>query len=169
MTTDPFSLFETWFAEAKASEPNDPNAMALATADSSGRPAVRMVLLKGHGPNGFVFYTNRGSRKAEDLAANAQAIIEGWYLGQETGNAVADVLLGNVNPGGKLPVTVARHVGQLPVFYNHKPTARRGYLFDTTKPLYPFGYGLSYTSFTISAPRSRLSTKGKAPERPRRP
>jgi pyridoxamine 5'-phosphate oxidase len=75
MTTDPFSLFETWFAEAKASEPNDPNAMALATADSSGRPAVRMVLLKGHGPDGFVFYTNRGSRKAEDLAANAQAAL----------------------------------------------------------------------------------------------
>ena len=80
-------------------------------------------------------------------------MVEGWYLGQETGNAVADVLLGKVNPGGKLPVTIARHVGQLPVFYNHKPTARRGYLLDTTKPLYPFGYGLSYTSFDISAPR----------------
>ncbi|HXG80831.1 MAG TPA: glycoside hydrolase family 3 N-terminal domain-containing protein [Sphingomicrobium sp.] len=87
------------------------------------------------------------------LAANAPAMIEGWYLGQETGNAVADVLLGKVNPGGKLPVTIARHVGQLPMFYNRKPTARRGYLFDTTTPLYPFGYGLSYTSFAISAPR----------------
>jgi beta-glucosidase len=92
------------------------------------------------------------------LAENAPAIIEGWYLGQETGNAVADVLLGKVNPGGKLPVTVARHVGQLPVFYNHKPTARRGYLFDTTKPLYPFGFGLSYTSFDISAPRFTSAT-----------
>ena len=66
---------------------------------------------------------------------------------------VADVLFGRVNPGGKLPVSIARSVGQLPVFYNHKPTARRGYLFDTTEPLYPFGYGLSYTSFDISAPR----------------
>jgi len=75
MTTDPFSLFDSWFAEAQASEPNDPNAMALATADAQGRPAVRMVLLKGHGPDGFVFYTNRGSRKAEDLAANAQAAL----------------------------------------------------------------------------------------------
>ena len=85
-------------------------------------------------------------------------IIEGWYLGQETGNAVADVLFGKVNPGGKLPVSIARDVGQLPIFYNHKPTARRGYLFDTTKPLYPFGYGLSYTTFEISAPRLERPT-----------
>jgi beta-glucosidase len=87
------------------------------------------------------------------LAEHAPALLEGWYLGQETGHAVADVLFGNVNPGGKLPVSIARSVGQLPVFYNHKPSARRGYLFDTTKPLYPFGFGLSYTSFDISAPR----------------
>lgn len=87
------------------------------------------------------------------LAEHAPAIIEGWYLGQETGNAVADALFGKVNPGGKLPVTIARNVGQLPIYYNHKPTARRGYLFETTKPLYPFGYGLSYTSFSMSAPR----------------
>jgi beta-glucosidase len=87
------------------------------------------------------------------LATHAPAMLEGWYLGQETGHAVADVLFGKVNPGGKLPVTIARSVGQLPVFYNHKPTARRGYLFDTTAPLYPFGYGLSYTKFDISAPR----------------
>jgi beta-glucosidase len=86
------------------------------------------------------------------LAEHAPALLEGWYLGQETGHGVADVLFGKVNPGGKLPVTVPRSVGQLPVFYNHKPTARRGYLFDTTKPLYPFGFGLSYTSFDISAP-----------------
>jgi beta-glucosidase len=92
------------------------------------------------------------------LAASAPAMIEGWYLGQETGNAVADILLGKANPGGKLPVTIARHVGQLPVFYNRKPTARRGYLFDTTAPLYPFGYGLSYTSFAISAPRLDRAT-----------
>ena len=87
------------------------------------------------------------------LAGHAPAMIEGWYLGQETGHAVADVLFGRVNPGGKLPVTIPRSVGQLPVFYNHKPTARRGYLFDTTAPLYPFGYGLSYTKFDMSAPR----------------
>ena len=87
------------------------------------------------------------------LAENAPALIEGWYLGQETGHAVADVLFGRVSPGGKLPVTIARSVGQLPMFYNHKPTSRRGYLFDTTEPLYPFGYGLSYTTFEMSEPR----------------
>ena len=92
------------------------------------------------------------------LAENAPALIEGWYLGQETGNAVADVLFGKVNPGGKLPVTIARSVGQLPVFYNRKPSSRRGYLFDTTQPLYPFGYGLSYTTFDISAPRFAKAT-----------
>jgi len=73
--TDPFVLFDQWFAEAKASEPNDPNAMALATADADGRPSVRMVLLKGHGPDGFVFYTNREGRKAADLAANPHAAL----------------------------------------------------------------------------------------------
>lgn len=75
MSDDPFALFDRWFAEARDSEPNDPNAMALATADARGRPSARMVLLKGHGPDGFVFYTNRGSRKAGDLAANAQAAL----------------------------------------------------------------------------------------------
>nr|MDQ4088116.1 glycoside hydrolase family 3 C-terminal domain-containing protein [Pseudomonadota bacterium] len=91
------------------------------------------------------------------LAENAPALLEGWYLGQETGHGVADVLFGRVNPAGRLPVSVPRSVGQLPIFYNRKPTARRGYLFDSNQPLYPFGYGLSYTSFDISAPRLRRS------------
>ena len=72
---DPLALFDAWFAEAQVSEPNDPNAMALATADGTGRPSVRMVLLKGHGPDGFVFYTNREGRKAIELAANPQAAL----------------------------------------------------------------------------------------------
>lgn len=100
------------------------------------------------------------------LAQNAPALLEGWYLGQETGHAVADVLFGRVNPGGKLPVTIARSVGQLPVFYDHKPTSRRGYLFDTTAPLYSFGYGLSYTTFDVSAPR--LLTRTIATNQPAR-
>ncbi len=73
MSNDPFALFDAWYAEAKTSEPNDPNAVALATADAEGRPSVRMVLLKGHDPRGFVIYTNRESRKAGDLAANPHA------------------------------------------------------------------------------------------------
>lgn len=75
MSIDPFALFDEWFAEAKRSEPNDPNAMALATADREGRPSVRMVLLKGHGMNGFVFYTNEQSNKANDLSANPRAAL----------------------------------------------------------------------------------------------
>jgi pyridoxamine 5'-phosphate oxidase len=70
MTDDPFALFDAWYAEARETEINDSNAVALATVDAHGRPAVRMVLLKGHGPDGFVFYTNRQSRKADDIAAN---------------------------------------------------------------------------------------------------
>lgn len=73
MTDDPIALFDSWFAEAKASEPNDPEAMALATADADGRPSVRMVLLKGHDERGFVFYTNLDSRKGTELAANPEA------------------------------------------------------------------------------------------------
>jgi pyridoxamine 5'-phosphate oxidase len=75
MADDPFTLFDAWYAEARESEINDSNAMALATADAAGRPSVRMVLLKGHGPDGFVFYTNREGRKAADLAANPHAAL----------------------------------------------------------------------------------------------
>lgn len=73
MTDDPIALFDTWFAEARASELNDPEAMALATADATGRSSVRMVLLKGHDDRGFVFYTNLDSRKGAELAANPAA------------------------------------------------------------------------------------------------
>ena len=71
----PFALFDAWYAEARQTEPNDSNAMALATVDTSGQPSVRMVLLKGHGPDGFVFYTNREGRKAADLAAVPKAAL----------------------------------------------------------------------------------------------
>ncbi|MEL7298571.1 MAG: glycoside hydrolase family 3 N-terminal domain-containing protein [Pseudomonadota bacterium] len=80
------------------------------------------------------------------------AILYGWLLGQETGHAVADLLLGRVSPGGKMPVTVPRNVGQIPAYYYHKPTARRGYAFASAEPLYPFGFGLSYSRFDISEP-----------------
>ncbi len=100
-----------------------------------------------------------------EIAESAPAILDGWYLGQETGTAVARALFGDVNPGAKLPVTVPRSAGQLPMFYNHKPTARRGYLFDSKEPLWPFGFGLSYTTFSFGAPRVEpveISTAGTA-------
>lgn len=75
MADDPFTLFAAWYAEAKAAEINDPDAMALATATPGASPSVRMVLLKGHGPEGFAFYTNADSRKGEELAANPQAAL----------------------------------------------------------------------------------------------
>jgi pyridoxamine 5'-phosphate oxidase len=73
--TDPLALFDQWFTEARASEINDPEAMALATADAAGQPSVRMVLLKGHGADGFVFYTNEQSAKGEQLGANSRAAL----------------------------------------------------------------------------------------------
>jgi beta-glucosidase len=87
-----------------------------------------------------------------EVAAKANALLEAWYPGQEGGTALADILFGDANPGGKLPLTIARSLAQLPMYYNQKPTAHRGYLFDTTEPLFPFGFGLSYTTFDISAP-----------------
>ena len=81
------------------------------------------------------------------IAGKVPAILEGWYLGQEGGTAAANVIFGDVNPGGKLPITFPRSVGDLPDFYNHKPSANRTYAFSTRKPLYSFGYGLSYTTF----------------------
>jgi len=88
-----------------------------------------------------------------NVAGRANAVLECWYPGQEGGTAVAEALFGRINPGAKLPLTVVRDVGHVPYFYNHKPSARRGYLFASAEPLYPFGHGLSYTRFTISKPR----------------
>jgi beta-glucosidase len=104
---------------------------------ASGKPIV--ALLFGGRP-----------ASARNLVAKAAAILELWYLGQESGRAVAGVLFGDVNPGGKLPITIPRSVGHVPAYYNHKPSARRGYLFDSVDPLFAFGFGLSYTTFAFS-------------------
>ncbi len=101
---------------------------------NTGKPAVVLLI------NGRPVTINY-------LQEKAPAIIECWYLGQETGHAVADVIFGEVNPGGKLPVTFPHTVGQLPCFYNKKPTNHRFYVLADPVPLYPFGFGLSYTTF----------------------
>ncbi|MFL6278084.1 MAG: glycoside hydrolase family 3 N-terminal domain-containing protein [Blastocatellia bacterium] len=107
---------------------------------ATGKPVV--VLLMGGRPLAVNY-----------IAEQVPAILQGWYLGQEGSTAVADVLFGDANPGGKLPVSVARSVGQLPIYYYQKPTARRGYLFTDKTPLFPFGYGLSYTTFKYGEPK----------------
>ncbi len=84
------------------------------------------------------------------VAEQAPAILEAWYAGQEGGTAIGEVLFGEVNPGGKLPVSFPREPGQLPAYYNRKPTSFRSYLDVTREPLWAFGYGLSYTSFALA-------------------
>jgi beta-glucosidase len=110
----------------------------LAKAVLATHKPVVAVLLHGR-PNAITY-----------LAENVPAILDGWYLGQEGGTAAAEVLFGDYNPGGKLPITVPRSVGQLPDYYYQKPSAKREYLFSTTQPLYPFGWGLSYSTFKYS-------------------
>jgi beta-glucosidase len=118
----------------------------------TGKPTVVMLI-------------NSGPLAINYIAENVPAILEGFYLGQETGVAVADVLFGDTNPGGKLSVSFPRSVGQLPIYYNHKPTARRGYLFTSKEPLFPFGYGLSYTTFEYSSLKvapAQIGASGRA-------
>ncbi|MGB6132271.1 MAG: glycoside hydrolase family 3 C-terminal domain-containing protein [Acidobacteriaceae bacterium] len=121
--------------------------------DLIGRQEELVKAMLALGKPVIVFLFNGRPLSINYLAQHVPVIYECWYLGQETGHAVADVLFGDVNPGGKLPITVPRSVGHLPVFYNYKPSARRGYLFDDVSPLYAFGYGLSYTAFALGEPR----------------
>lgn len=123
----------------------------FAALKATGKPVV-VVAINGRPPSWPA------------VVAHANAMIECWYAGQQGGHAIADVLFGDVNPGAKLPVTVVRDVGQVPFYYNHKPSARRGYLFDDDQPLFPFGFGLSYTTFALSAPRLSATTIAPAGE-----
>jgi glycosyl hydrolase family 3/fibronectin type III domain protein len=85
-----------------------------------------------------------------DVAARVPAVLEAWYPGQEGGTAIGEVLFGDVNPGGKLPVSFPRNSGQLPVYYNRRPTSFRSALDETREPVWPFGFGLSYTTFKLA-------------------
>jgi beta-glucosidase len=112
---------------------------------------VQAMLKTGKPVIAFLF--NGRPLSINSLAKSVPVIYECFYLGQETGHAVADVLFGAHNPGGKLPISIPRSAGHVPVFYNYKPSARRGYLFDDVTPLYPFGFGLSYTTFSVTGAR----------------
>jgi beta-glucosidase len=116
---------------------------------ATGKPVVVFLL---HGRPNSINY----------IAEHVPAILDGWYLGQEGGTAAADVLFGDYNPGGKLPITVPRSVGQLPDYYYQKPSAKREYLGTTTAPLFPFGWGLSYSAFGYA--HLRLSPDSIGPE-----
>lgn len=120
-----------------------------ASLDLFGRQEDLLQALIATGRPVVVLLFNGRPISINHAAQHAPAILECWYPGQEAGQAVTDVLFGDHNPGGKLPISIPRSVGHLPVFYNHKPSARRGYLFDDVSPLFPFGFGLSYTKFSF--------------------
>jgi beta-glucosidase len=110
----------------------------LEAVAATGKPVV-LILLNG-GPLSITWATEK-----------IPAIIEGWYLGQATGTALAQVIAGDINPGGKLPVTMPRHVGRSPSYYYQPPAARiMNYYNSPDAPLFPFGHGLSYTTFAYS-------------------
>jgi len=125
--------------------------------DLIGRQEELVKALLALGKPIIAFLFNGRPLSVNILEQHVPVIYECFYLGQETGRAVADVLFGDYNPGGKLPISFPRSVGHLPVFYNYKPSARRGYLFDDVSPLYAFGYGLSYTTFKLE--NARLTKK----------
>jgi beta-glucosidase len=115
--------------------------------DLLGSQQALIQAIVGTGKPVVVLLINGRPLSINYVKEHVPAILEGWYLGEQGGTAAANVLFGDVNPGGKLPITFPRTVGQLPDFYNHKPSRNRTYLFDSREPLFPFGYGLSYTQF----------------------
>ena len=141
-----------------------------------GLPGQQLALVQAIANTGkpYVVVMMNGRPLTVDwLAANAPALLEAWYPGTEGGNAVADVLFGKVDPGGKLPMTFPVNVGQIPISYNELPTGRpydpnnkytSRYLDAPNAPLYPFGYGLSYTTFSLSSPHlSAASVSANGP------
>ncbi len=134
-------------------------ASSRANIDIPGRQQQLLEAVAATGKPFVVVLMNGRPLTLEGVDAKSPAILEAWFPGIQAGNAIADVLFGKVNPGGKLPVTFPRSVGQIPLYYDHEPTGRPAdpenkytskYLDEPVTPLYPFGFGLSYTSFEIS-------------------
>ena len=157
----------------KAAKKADQVVLALGeTREQSGEAASRSTLglpgkqqalidaIKATGKPFAVVLFNGRPLTLGSVASSSPAVLEAWFPGVQAGNAVADVLFGTVNPGGKLPVSFPRRVGQVPIYYNHEPTGRpcdvtqkydsRYRDLNSCAPLYAFGYGLSYTTFTTS-------------------
>lgn len=126
--------------------------------DLIGRQNELIDAVAATGKPVIAFVFNGSPLSFNNLLAKVPTVFECWYLGQEMGGAVADVLFGDYNPGGKLPITIPRSVGHVPAYYNHKPAARRGYLFDDVSPLFAFGYGMSYTTFELTEPKLQKSS-----------
>jgi beta-glucosidase len=148
-------------------------AASRSTLDLPGRQEELIARIKATGKPFVIVLFNGRPLALEDVAGDAPAILEAWFPGVQGGNAVADVLFGKVNPGGKLPVSFPRRLGQVPIYYNHDPTGRpcdptqkynsRYRDIPSCDPLYRFGYGLSYTTFSVSNLRlssSSVSRKG---------
>ncbi len=135
-------------------------AESRSNIDLPGKQQELIDRIKALGKPFVVVLFNGRPLTLEKVDAAAPAILEAWFPGVQAGNAVADLLFGKANPGGKLPVTFPRSVGQVPIYYNHEPTGRpcdptfkwnsRYRDIPTCEPLYPFGYGLSYTTFSIT-------------------
>jgi beta-glucosidase len=134
----------------------------MATLDLTGNQQELVDQLVATGKPVVVVLMNGRPLSITQVAAKVPAILEVWYEGQEGGTAIAEALFGDVNPGGKLPITVPRTVGQLPVYYDRKPTSFRDYLFESRAPLFPFGFGLSYTTFTLADLKLADTTIGPA-------
>jgi beta-glucosidase len=143
-------------------------AASRTTLDLPGDQQQLIDRIKATGKPFVVVLFNGRPLTLQKVAASSPAILEAWFPGVQAGNAVADVLFGKVNPGGKLPVSFPVSLGQLPIYYNHEPTGRpcdatskynsRYRDLNTCQPLYQFGYGLSYTSFSVSDLRLSSST-----------
>jgi len=121
-----------------------------ASLDLLGEQETLIKVLKATGKPLIVIYIQGRPLNMNHAFECADALLTAWYPGQEGGNAIADVLFGDYNPAGRLPISVPRHVGQIPVYYNKKNPRGHDYVEMASTPLFYFGYGLSYTTFAYS-------------------
>jgi len=135
------------------------------TLELVGRQHELATAILATGKPVAVLLINGGPLSINDLQERAPSIVECWYLGEETGDAVADVLFGKVSPSGKLTATFPRSVGQVPDYYDRKPSRMRSYVIDDSTPLYPFGFGLGYSEFSyknLQVSPAKIAPAGKA-------